>query len=341
MDSDSLYGDQNNNEAMFKDVEWSDEHVKILVDWADKAMCYRWLHAQANSKLTTASRWFTIPVIIISTITGTANFAQDRVPLEYVQYFVMVVGALNIIAGIISTVSQFLKINELNESHRISSISWDKFYRNIRVELAKNPKERIPVGQMLKLCKEEFDRLMETSPMIQTVIIQQFNKTFKNTRQFNMIKKPEICDELISTEQFIFIPEKVKEQKSKGKPFIELMRRKREMDKQKETIANFVLQFKAAQGREPLLDEVVEELKERIDEERIHVLFKSVSETGADKVISDASSKKVVSSNMASPANLITQSLRDVLASGVKEEETPKITSVSGHDLTDVNIKIE
>lgn len=359
MDSDSFYGgDNDNNEAMFKDVEWSDEHVKILIDWADKAMCFQWLHAQANAKLTIASRWFTIPVIIISTITGTANFAQDRVPTEYVQYFVMVVGALNIIAGIISTVSQFLKINELNESHRISSISWDKFYRNIRVELAKNPKERIPVGQMLKMCKEEFDRLMETSPSIQVAIIQKFNQTFKNNKNFNMIKKPEICDELVSTEQFIYIQEKVTDKKSKSKPFIELMKRKREMDKQKETIANFILQFKAAQGREPLLDEVVEEMKDNIEEERIKVLFKSVIDQGAATLISELAKKKLVDHDLDSPTAIVTQSFRDIITAAKKQKQTQKmiekesakiesdliendLDDSNGIEMESVNIKIE
>ena len=30
----------------FKEQEWKSEHESILVEWADKAMCYRWLHAK-------------------------------------------------------------------------------------------------------------------------------------------------------------------------------------------------------------------------------------------------------------------------------------------------------
>ena len=115
---------------------WTPDHETILVEWADKAMCYRWLHTRANAMYNTLNAFYTVPVIIISTLTGTANFAQDRVPLNYQGYFVMVVGAFNILAGIISTIQQFLKITQLNESHRVSSIAWDKFYRNIKIELA-------------------------------------------------------------------------------------------------------------------------------------------------------------------------------------------------------------
>ena len=114
----------------------------------------------------------------MSTLTGTANFAQERVPEQYVPYYTIVVGTTNIIAGIITTIQQFLKINELNESHRVASISWDKFYRNIKLELAKSRNERMHAYQMLKISKEEFDRLMETSPSINPKIIEKFYQTF-------------------------------------------------------------------------------------------------------------------------------------------------------------------
>ena len=234
--------------------EWSNEHEVILVDWADKAMCYKWLHAKANSKYSRHSKYFTIPVIIISTLTGTANFAQDRVPEDYLNLFVMVIGTLNILAGIISTIQQFLKINELKESHRISSISWDKFYRNIKVELAKKPEERIPIEQMLKMCKEEYDRLIETSPKIETIIIEKFKKTFKGTPQYDKIKKPEICDELITTDLFRFIPDnkarKIKDAVKKGAVVI---------NKQK-LIYDFITQFEETHHRPPLLDELREQI---------------------------------------------------------------------------------
>jgi hypothetical protein len=241
------------------EMVWTKEHETILVDWADKAMCYRWLHSQANNKFAKLSRWFTIPVIIISTLTGTANFAQDRVPVEYVQYFVMMVGALNIVAGIISTIQQFLKISELNESHRVSSIAWDKFYRNIKIELAKNPKERIPVGQMIKLCKEEFDRLMETSPVIQNDIIARFNQTFKNSKTFSQIKKPEICDELVSTEEFLFVADL---KQSSTSLFGEINKRAKDFERYKNKIRKFIEDFKIAQDREPLRTEIEEALKD-------------------------------------------------------------------------------
>ena len=240
------------------EMEWSNEHEKILIDWADKAMCYRWLHAQANAKFQTHSRWFTIPVIIISTLTGTANFAQDRVPPSFVDNFVMIVGALNLIAGIISTIQQFLKINELNEAHRVSSISWDKFYRNIKIELAKKPDERVPVGQMIKMCKEEFDRLMETSPVIQNDIITKFNLKFKGNSNFIKIKKPEICDELITTDEFRYVDRTPK--KTGDTMLTNFISKAKQFTKYKDAVEIFIDKFNSTQGRRPLKPEIIEGL---------------------------------------------------------------------------------
>ena len=133
----SELSDQNNNninktDEPVKIIEWTSDHENILIDWADKSMCYRWLHSKSYDRYNKLNTWFTIPVIIMSTLTGTANFAQERVPIDYRGYFSMIVGGVNIIAGIVTTIQNFLKISELNESHRVGSLSWDKFYRKIR-----------------------------------------------------------------------------------------------------------------------------------------------------------------------------------------------------------------
>ena len=152
--------------SMINNIKWAPEHENILVDWADQAMCYKWMHSKARIKYNRINAWFTIPVIIMSTLTGTANFATEKIPVTYREYFSIGIGSINILAGILTTIQQFLKITELNEAHRACTISWDKFHRNIKVELSKSNNERINPYQMIKISKEEFDRLIETSPTI-------------------------------------------------------------------------------------------------------------------------------------------------------------------------------
>ena len=104
-------------------------------------------------------------------------------------------------------IDEYLKISELNEAHRVSSIAWDKFARNIRIELAKHPDERIDAKIFIKVCRQEFDRLMETSPDIRESVILEFNKKFvgregsKKRKRFEQLRKPDICDTIISVNE--------------------------------------------------------------------------------------------------------------------------------------------
>jgi len=188
-------------------VEWSEENEMIMVEWCDVAQCYKWLNTQANSKYSYMHAWFTIPAIILSTISGTASFAQSSLPANVQAFAPSAIGSLNIFIGILTTVQQYLKISELNEAHRVASISWDKFARNIRIELAKRPSERMDAGTFLKICRQEFDRLMETSPMVPADIVAKFTSTFQGKPgsqerlRFDKLKKPDICNILISADE--------------------------------------------------------------------------------------------------------------------------------------------
>jgi len=249
------------------DIEWTVDHEDILIEWADKAMCFRWLHSRAHALYSKLNYNYTIPVIVISTLTGTANFAQERVPLAYQGYYVMIVGGFNILAGIITTIQQFLKITQLNEAHRVSGIAWDKFYRNIKIELARHPDERMHVNQMLKMCKEEFDRLMETSPNIPDEIITEFKNKFKDSLEYEDIIKPEICDKLTSTENF-------RNQWASQDNLIKKKNLKAQKEaKLKQTVISFKTDFAKMQGRDPIQSEIIDNLKDKIDVKTLNAIL--------------------------------------------------------------------
>jgi hypothetical protein len=246
-------------------VEWADDHVNILVEWADKALCYRWLHSKSHAEYSVSNARYTIPVIIMSTLAGTANFAQDKFPESIKQYAVMGIGAINLFSGILTTIQQYLKISELNEAHRVASIAWDKFYRNTKVELAKAPEERISVVQMIKHAKEEYDRLIETSPIISEDVIRQFTETFskkdselfgeediRRQKAFLTLKKPEICNELESTRISVY---KASAQAPKNN----------ELRIKHKKIQNVLNQFNENMQRKPTIEEILSELEYKID----------------------------------------------------------------------------
>jgi hypothetical protein len=286
-----------------KDNGWTTEHEMVLAEWGDKAMCYKWLHAKSHGKYRQLNTWYTIPVIVMSTLTGTANFAQDKIPESFRGYATMIIGGVNILAGIITTIQQFLKITELNEGHRVSSIVWDKFYRKIKVELSKHRDERTEVKDFFKSATEEYDRLMETSPVIDKSIIEVFNKTFvkqsnvnasvnplidngskkevnadeddlKLKEFFEKLTTPEICDSLVTVKQSIYRPNTLEKKQRFFKDVIEDIRSSHgeKQDTKDMLIHEFWETFRKEMKRPPTKDELIDNLVNGelyIDEEMI------------------------------------------------------------------------
>ena len=180
---------------------WKEEEEKILEEWADKAQCFEWMHNKTHNIYKKKNGYYTVPVIIISTFTGTANFAQERIPEDYVSMYVMIIGSLNILAGILTTIYQYLKISELNESNRVAYLSWGKFYRDVKTELSKHPLDRMRPKELLKLSKNEYDRLVEISPPIPQKIIDNFNAKINKETSDNL-RKPEVCDIITATKSY-------------------------------------------------------------------------------------------------------------------------------------------
>jgi len=164
---------------ILKETKWRDENERILKSWADKAQCYQMMHDRAHKRYWCLNAWFTIPVIIFSTITGTGNFAQKSVSENWKMEFVMAIGTINILSGIITTIAQFIGVAQKSEGHRMASIHWDKFSRKIKVELSKNRDDRVDCNNFMLTCQQDYDRLIETSPNIPTDIIRWFKNLVK------------------------------------------------------------------------------------------------------------------------------------------------------------------
>ena len=173
---------------------WHKQHEYVLRDWGESAACYRYMHYKAHTMFKRLSLRMTLPIIIISTVTGTANFAQETFPVSIRAYVPAMIGAMNLFAAILTTVLQFLKVNELMESHRVSSVHYGKLARNIRLELTLPIIERAhDGGNMVEISKGEYDRLIEQSPPVPSTIINKFEKQFPEVPSDGLkFNRPEI-----------------------------------------------------------------------------------------------------------------------------------------------------
>jgi hypothetical protein len=176
-------------EIIMEDL-WNEYHENVLRQWGEASACYRYMHHRGFLLYKRLSLRFNLPVIVLSTVTGTANFAQTSFPAGMRSTVPSIIGGMNLIAGLIATIMQFLKINELRENHRTAALAHGALSRNIRLQLSLPREERKKEGlKFVEECKAEYDRLIEQSPPIPKNILMSFEKEFPIDGVFT---KPEI-----------------------------------------------------------------------------------------------------------------------------------------------------
>ena len=175
--------------------KWSDEIEELLSEWAEVAICYSYLHNYSQRKYKKKYHHLQIPIIILSTLTGTANFATESYVPEGIKHgFSAGVGGLNLFCGILGTLLAFLKYAEIYEGHRISALAWSKLSRTIEIELSLQDVKRKPCRDFLKVMRAEYDNLLESSPQVDLDIINFFNNKFED--EYPNVRKPIVCNGL-------------------------------------------------------------------------------------------------------------------------------------------------
>ena len=166
--------DSSKNIDLEHDYPWKKEQEEILQVWADKAKCFNIMHERAYKRFWCMNAWFNIPVIIIATITGTGNFATSSFGPNSLTY-TFIIGGFNIFAGILATIATYIGAAQKCEGHRFALVHWDKFARKVQIELMKKRIDRMRVKIFMKQTSEEYDRLLEMSPILPNDIIRWFS----------------------------------------------------------------------------------------------------------------------------------------------------------------------
>ena len=178
---------------------WCPKQEKLLIRWAEKAAGYRWLHNHARMFYKKQNDWLSYPCIIISSITGVGGFAvlspndqnmtsDQKQKIVIFQYFF---AFMNVIAGILTSISKFNNSSRMMEAHSVMSVQYSKFYRNIDMELSLETKYREDVLEFVNKVRLEYDRLLDEAPDIPGHTIEAFNETFPGKEN-----KPDVCNGL-------------------------------------------------------------------------------------------------------------------------------------------------
>lgn len=184
-------------------VLWTQQTEELLKQWGDISACYKWLHDQSYRKYKRVNYWYSIPIIILSTVAGTLNVSlAGYVPPAYLNYAQAGIGAMNIFTGVLTTLQSFFSYAQLSESHNNASMGWSKMHRNIIIELNLEQQFRTDADRFLRDCRRDYDRLLEQSPPIPTEIISLFKNKFKTNTD---LIQPDICDNITHTEVYRYV----------------------------------------------------------------------------------------------------------------------------------------
>lgn len=188
---DSPLSPQNTLTQKERESLWNSRHEVVLKDWAEQAICFQKMHEDSYRKYAVQNIKLTLPVIVMSTITGTANFAMSSFSDEWRNILPIIIGSTNILAGMITTIAQYLRVSEKSEGHRVAALAYGKLSRNIESELNLPRHERSSGGlPLVRACRNEMDRLEEQSPDIGCDIVKKFDRLHHNTH----LSKPNILD---------------------------------------------------------------------------------------------------------------------------------------------------
>ena len=166
---------------------------ELIAAEGEKALAFQWLHDQSEKRYTQLNTYIVLPVIVLSTLSGTASIGQKELfgdtPISAVA-----IGLVSILVGILNTVSSFFAWAKRAEGHRITGITYSKLHRYISIELSLPRVQRVPAKHFLKTIREQIDRLNETSPQVPQVVVAAFQKRFDPLPPD--ISVPEVCNGL-------------------------------------------------------------------------------------------------------------------------------------------------
>lgn len=174
-------------------IKWNGQIERILSEEGERALCYSWLHTQSQKRYATLNNYIAIPTIVLSTVAGTASIGSQTLFNDPGASSIGI-GVMSLTVSVLNTLASHFGWSSRKESHRMTSSSYSKVHRFIMIELSLPRKERMEAQDMLKVVRDQLDRLQETSPQIPEQIIALFKKQFGDTTPD--LSKPDITNGL-------------------------------------------------------------------------------------------------------------------------------------------------
>ena len=163
-----------------RDIHWSSALELLVAQEGERCRGYAYINQKAESYYALRANWMAIPVIILSTLAGTASVGSSSLFDGETKIASVAIGLVNILCGILQTISSYYSFARKSESHRIAYLQYSKLFSIVRVEMSLPRNERQEAEVLLKQIRDGMERLAETTPSPPQVILDEFNQHFKD-----------------------------------------------------------------------------------------------------------------------------------------------------------------
>jgi len=163
-----------------RDLSWSSALETLIAQEGERCRGYSILHQKSEAYYSKRANWIAIPVIVLSTLSGTASVGSSSLFAGETQISSIVIGLVSISVGVMNTISSYYSFARKAEAHRIAYLHYNKLFQSVSIELALPRQERIEPEVLLKDMRVQMERLAETTPTPPDVILDDFSKRFKD-----------------------------------------------------------------------------------------------------------------------------------------------------------------
>lgn len=166
------------------------KEIHLLREWKEFTKKYEWLHFKSYTYFKYINYGLMIPIIILTSVSGSANIilssvSSDDCNTKGVDHPQLIVGFTTIIAAIMTTIYNFMKVPEFQQRHLTHSSDFNKLSREIEMELVlfeTKYKTYTSLEEFIKMMRTRLDRFIENAPPIPNKVLKELCH-FKNYKE--------------------------------------------------------------------------------------------------------------------------------------------------------------
>jgi hypothetical protein len=157
---------------------WTPEKENVLKGYAEESECMYVTYTKEYLRYKKYGYFFTIPSIVISTVTGLLAFDSN---FSGSANGPTIIGSLNILVAINGTIYKVLKYAEMEAQFCFLAGEHLKLHSEIQATLLKSPAERDNALEFMRKIENRRIQLIDDAPVVCDSTKNKFKRKYKNT----------------------------------------------------------------------------------------------------------------------------------------------------------------